>query len=270
MTSVRRRVSLRITRPGCRTSTGSASGWRVRWRWRSACYRREGTWRDCRPAAAAAWWPGWGPSPCLRKSSGWPEAWVWSTCLRRRRHLVSYDVVVVGSGPGGAVTARECARRGLKVLVLEEGDRIEPGDVQPFSLTQMRRMYRDNGLTVALGRPSIAYAEARCVGGGSRSDAGLYHRPDPSVLAEWTDRFDVEALHSGEPRAVARGRGTATGGGARVASVAAGVRGVAPGRRAARLGRPRRASMGRHRRERPTDPEHDATHLPRRRVEGGL
>ncbi len=107
---------------------------------------------------------------------------------------MSYDVVVVGSGPGGAVTARECARQGLKVLVLEEGDRIEQGDVQPYSLTQMRRMYRDNGLTVALGRPSIAYAEARCVGGGSEVNAGLYHRPDPSVLAEWTDRFDVEAL----------------------------------------------------------------------------
>jgi hypothetical protein len=55
-------------------------------------------------------------------------------------------------------------------------------------------MYRDNGLTVALGRPSIAYAEARCVGGGSEVNAGLYHRPDPSVLAEWGERLDIEAL----------------------------------------------------------------------------
>jgi choline dehydrogenase-like flavoprotein len=104
---------------------------------------------------------------------------------------VTYDVVVIGSGPGGAVTARECARRGLKVLVLEEGERVEPGAVQPYSVTQMQRMYRDNGLTVALGRPSIAYAEARCVGGGSEVNAGLYHRPDASVLAEWTERFDI-------------------------------------------------------------------------------
>ena len=107
---------------------------------------------------------------------------------------MTYDVVVVGSGPGGAVTARECARRGLKVLVLEEGDRVEPGAVPPFSLAQMRRMYRDNGLTVALGRPSVVYTEGRCVGGGSEVNAGLYHRPDPSVLAEWTAGFDVEAL----------------------------------------------------------------------------
>ena len=102
--------------------------------------------------------------------------------------------MVVGSGPGGAVTARECARRGLDVLLLEEGDRYEPGAVTPYSMEQMRMMYRDHGLTVALGRPSIAYTEARCVGGGSEVNAGLYHRPDPVVLAEWRDEFDVEAL----------------------------------------------------------------------------
>ena len=107
---------------------------------------------------------------------------------------VTYDVVVVGSGPGGAVTARECARQGLKVLVLEEGDRFEAGAVTPYSVDQMRRMYRDHGLTVALGRPSVAYVEARCVGGGSEVNAGLYHRPDASVLAEWTSRFDIEDL----------------------------------------------------------------------------
>jgi len=109
-----------------------------------------------------------------------------------------YDVVVVGSGPGGAVTAERCARRGLRVLVLEEGDRHEPGAVPAYSLEQMRRMYRDHGLTVALGRPSVAYTEARCVGGGSEVNAGLYHRPDAAVLAEWTGRYDVEALSPDE------------------------------------------------------------------------
>lgn len=35
-----------------------------------------------------------------------------------------YDVVVVGAGPGGSVTARDCARKGLKVLLLEKRQEI--------------------------------------------------------------------------------------------------------------------------------------------------
>lgn len=34
---------------------------------------------------------------------------------------LTYDVIVVGSGPGGATVAREMARRGARVLILEQG-----------------------------------------------------------------------------------------------------------------------------------------------------
>ncbi|MCD4534818.1 GMC family oxidoreductase [Nocardioides sp. cx-169] len=111
---------------------------------------------------------------------------------------MSYDVAIVGSGPGGAVTARECARRGLSVVVLEEGDHVEPGEVAPYSLEQMRRQYRHGGLTVALGRPPVAYTEASCVGGGSEVNSGLYHRPDPGVLDEWSRTNSIEGLSAAE------------------------------------------------------------------------
>jgi choline dehydrogenase-like flavoprotein len=107
---------------------------------------------------------------------------------------VTYDVAVVGSGPGGAVTARECAARGLNVVVLEEGDWVEPTQVAPYSLDQMRRQYRHRGLTVALGRPPVAYTEARCVGGGSEVNSGLYHRPDAQVLDEWSSTYGIDGL----------------------------------------------------------------------------
>src|SRR5690606_23959183 len=35
---------------------------------------------------------------------------------------LEYDVVVVGSGPGGGIVAEKCASVGLKVLVVERGD----------------------------------------------------------------------------------------------------------------------------------------------------
>jgi choline dehydrogenase-like flavoprotein len=58
----------------------------------------------------------------------------------------------------------------------------------------MEQKYRNGGLTVALGRTKIAYAEARCVGGGSEINSGLYHRTPTGILDSWRREFEVEAL----------------------------------------------------------------------------
>lgn len=105
-----------------------------------------------------------------------------------------FDAVVVGSGPGGAVTARMLAEAGLDVAVLEEGDWVEPGRYPAYSLEQMRHQYRNAGLTVALGAPSVAYTEGCGAGGGSEVNSGLYHRPSAQLLREWTIANHVEAL----------------------------------------------------------------------------
>ncbi len=102
--------------------------------------------------------------------------------------------VVVGSGAGGALTAARLAQAGHDVLVLEEGPWIEQGTFPPFSLEQIARQYRGGGLTAALGRPPVAYAEGRCAGGGTEVNSGLYHRPPDAVLHDWARRFGVEDL----------------------------------------------------------------------------
>jgi choline dehydrogenase-like flavoprotein len=94
-------------------------------------------------------------------------------------------VLVVGSGAGGATTAAVLAEAGHDVLVVEEGAWVEQGSVTPFSLEQMDRQYRSGGVTVALGRPSIAYTEGRCAGGGTEINSGLYRRPAPDTLDRW-------------------------------------------------------------------------------------
>src|SRR5580704_5574080 len=104
------------------------------------------------------------------------------------------DVLVVGSGAGGAVTAATLAESGMSVLVAEEGEHVPQGEVSAFSLEQMGRQYRSGGLTSTLGRPPIAYAEGCCVGGGTEVNSGLYHVAPPSVLAEWRRDWHVEGL----------------------------------------------------------------------------
>ncbi|MCC6339501.1 MAG: GMC family oxidoreductase [Acidimicrobiia bacterium] len=98
------------------------------------------------------------------------------------------DVVVVGSGAGGAVTAATLAEGGRDVCVVEEGPWIAPDELEPFSFEEMRARYRHRGLTAALGRPGIAYAEGRCVGGSTEINSGLYRRLPEELAARWQER----------------------------------------------------------------------------------
>jgi choline dehydrogenase-like flavoprotein len=102
------------------------------------------------------------------------------------------DVLVVGSGAGGATTASVLAEAGHDVLIVEEGPWVEQGSVVPFSLEQMGRQYRSGGVTVALGVPSIAYTEGRCAGGGTEVNSGLYRRPPEETLDAWRTRYRIE------------------------------------------------------------------------------
>ena len=104
------------------------------------------------------------------------------------------EIAVVGSGPGGAITACLLAEAGRDVLLIEEGPFYSLNSCAPFSLEEMVRKYRNGGQTVALGRNKIAYVEGRCVGGGSEINSGLYHRTPPEVLERWRKEFAVEGL----------------------------------------------------------------------------
>lgn len=104
------------------------------------------------------------------------------------------EVVVIGSGPGGAITACLLAEAGRDVLLVEEGDHLPLGSCEPFSVEEMLQKYRNGGQTVALGRNKVAYVEGRCVGGGSEINSGLYHRTPVEILERWRAEFQVEAI----------------------------------------------------------------------------
>jgi choline dehydrogenase-like flavoprotein len=111
------------------------------------------------------------------------------------------DVLVVGSGAGGAPTAALLAEAGVDVAVVEEGELVRQGAVTAFSLEQMSQQYRAGGVTAAIGRPSIAYTEGCCAGGGTEINSGLYRRPPEDVLDRWRrdhriDDFDAAELYA--------------------------------------------------------------------------
>lgn len=104
------------------------------------------------------------------------------------------EVLVVGSGAGGATTAVTLAEGGRDVVVLEEGPWIEPDRTEPFSLEEMALQYRHHGSSAALGNPPVAYAEGRCVGGSTEVNSGLWHRIPAELAERWRHEYDIDGF----------------------------------------------------------------------------
>lgn len=105
---------------------------------------------------------------------------------------IDTEVLVIGSGAGGAVTAATLASAGRSVTVVEEGPWFDPDAIEPFSLRELELKYRHGGLSPALGSPPVAYAEGRCVGGSTEVNSGLWHRLPSNFADEWRRRYSIE------------------------------------------------------------------------------
>ncbi len=105
------------------------------------------------------------------------------------------DIVIVGSGAGGAVAAKDLAGAGLKVVVLEEGEHFDRRDFNGSPPERLRRFYRGNGLTFTIGVPTISLPIGRGVGGSTLINSGTCFRTPGFVLDAWgVDRDDMEPL----------------------------------------------------------------------------
>ncbi len=98
---------------------------------------------------------------------------------------VECDVVVVGTGAGGAPLAARLAEAGLGVLLLEEGQHHTRRDFNGKPIDMMRRLYRDGGATLALGNTVVPVPLGRGVGGTTTINSGTCFRVPAHTLAEW-------------------------------------------------------------------------------------
>ncbi|MBI4305418.1 MAG: geranylgeranyl reductase family protein [Chloroflexi bacterium] len=150
---------------------------------------------------------------------------------------MEYDVIVVGAGPAGATAARECASRGLKVLLLDKarfprdkpcggGVNVRTARLMPFDLSPVvERTVRQVEFRALSGRSFVK----------SSDDPLCYmtqrHRLDAFLLnkatqagAHLVERFQARSLERGRDRVAIKADGAGFRG--RVLVIADGVNGT--------------------------------------------
>jgi cholesterol oxidase len=110
-----------------------------------------------------------------------------------------FDVIVIGSGFGGAITARRLAEKGMRVLILERGRRWEPAtyprkptDAWIFSQNTPER---HNGWLDMRFFKHMTVAQAAGVGGGSLTYSSVALEANPNVFAQgWPSEITYAEL----------------------------------------------------------------------------
>src|SRR4051812_23087988 len=102
------------------------------------------------------------------------------------------DVAIVGSGAGGAAAAAILAEAGLDVMVLESGPYVDRTSYPTDPLDGLPLLYRDGGMTIAMGKPAIPIPVGRTVGGTTVINSGTCFRAPGEVLEEWQQKEGIE------------------------------------------------------------------------------
>ena len=105
--------------------------------------------------------------------------------------VVEAEVVVVGTGAGGAAIAAQLAEQGIAVAIVEEGRFHGRQAFSGNPEDRMRALYRDRGLTFTVGSPPISVPLGKMVGGTTAVNSGTCLRVPADVLDAW--RADLGA-----------------------------------------------------------------------------
>lgn len=106
---------------------------------------------------------------------------------------VRCDVVIVGSGAGGAVLAAGLAEAGHDVVVLEEGGDHTRKDFDLQEGTAYPMLYQERG-TRATADMSMLVLQGRSLGGSTTVNWTTCYRTPPRILSNWRKHHGLDAL----------------------------------------------------------------------------
>lgn len=105
--------------------------------------------------------------------------------------VLDADVVIVGSGAGGGVTAEILSEAGLAVIVVEEGPLATRRDFRMREAEAYPNLYQESAARKTADK-AINILQGRCVGGGTTVNWTSSFRTPPTTLAFWERSFGLE------------------------------------------------------------------------------
>ena len=112
--------------------------------------------------------------------------------------VVRADACVIGTGAGGAPVAKELAEGGMRVVMLEDGERFTTDDFTARPREMTTRLYRDAGQVATVGNSPVILPLGRTVGGSTLVNSGTCFRTPGPVLERWARDFGLEGLTARE------------------------------------------------------------------------
>jgi choline dehydrogenase-like flavoprotein len=136
---------------------------------------------------------------CIYKKGGPAESVPWLRQVRTAADVddgetVECDVVVIGTGAGGAVCGHELAARGLAVVFLEEGELHRRDSFTGSALKAHRDFYRGKAGITTVGNALAPIFMGRLVGGSTAINTGTCFRTPPWILDRWCETLGSDAL----------------------------------------------------------------------------
>ena len=108
------------------------------------------------------------------------------------------NYLVIGTGAGGSVAGALLAEKGFDVIMVEEGPYYPTSSFTNKVGDMTAKLYRNRGISPIIGKPLIALAEGRCVGGGTVINGeGLFRTPE-KILKEWSNEHGLKGYSHSE------------------------------------------------------------------------
>lgn len=107
---------------------------------------------------------------------------------------VEADAVVVGSGAGGAVVARNLAEAGMRTVVLEAGPQVTPREMTRNAPLFLARYYWEGGMRLSGGDANVPVMQGRMLGGSTVVNSAIMFALPGWVREDWRQQEGLSWL----------------------------------------------------------------------------